>query len=246
MILRLAAATAAGVVALSGAAWAAPVQGAPELTHNDLYKAAKLPKVSCGAAKGRTAASTKKYITRLVGCLNKAWQPAIEDFRPVEVTFKEKSDRRACGSGMDVRESFAEICGTVISVRLADDWIKAKNDEKILASITRTWSGVVTGQAGIGRAWWALQSGGSEKVMKEQNRRYALQTQCFQAVSVKSLGRTVKNWPAFYDAGQPKVYAQYSKNDGKTANRVYWAKQGHKSGKPGACNTWRAPSAKVA
>ncbi|MFD2352399.1 hypothetical protein ACFSTC_28645 [Nonomuraea ferruginea] len=74
MIIRLSAAVAAGVVLLSGAAHADPVKGAPELTHNALYKAAKLPKVSCGAAKGTTAASTRTYITKLVGCLNKAWK----------------------------------------------------------------------------------------------------------------------------------------------------------------------------
>ncbi|MDA0638717.1 hypothetical protein OUY22_35355 [Nonomuraea sp. MCN248] len=246
MIIRLSAAVAAGLVLVSGAAHADPVKGAPELTHNELYKAAKLPKVSCGAAKGTTAASTRKYITKLVGCLNKAWKPAIADFRPVKVEFKEKDDLRACSSGMDLRESFSEICGTVIKVRLADDWIKARKDDKVLSSITRTWSGVVLGQTGIGQAWWALQSDGSEKAMKEQNRRYALQSECVQAVSVRSLGRTVKDWPAFLQVSRPKAYDRFNKNDGRTANRVYWARQGYKSGKPGACNTWKASSAKVA
>ncbi|MEV4840726.1 hypothetical protein AB0K05_39925 [Nonomuraea sp. NPDC049486] len=246
MIIRLSAAVAAGVVLLSGAAHADPVKGAPELTHNALYKAAKLPKVSCGAAKGTTAASTRTYITKLVGCLNKAWKPAIEDFQPVKVEFRAKDDLQSCSSGMDLRESFSEVCGTVIKVRLADDWIRAKKDDKILSSLTRTWSGVVLGQTGIGRAWWALRNDGSEKVMNEQNRRYGLQSDCLQGVSVKSLGRTVKDWPAFLKSAQPKAYARFAKNDGKPANRAHWAGQGHKAGKPGACNTWKAPSAKVA
>ncbi|MFG1947154.1 hypothetical protein [Nonomuraea sp. NPDC048826] len=121
-----------------------------------------------------------------------------------------------------------------------------EKDDKILSSITRTWSGVVTGQTGNGQAWWALQNDGSEKTMKEQNRRYALQSECLQAVSVKSLGKTVKDWPAFLASSRPKAYARFDKSDGKTASRVYWARQGYKTGKPGSCNTWKAPSAKVA
>ncbi|MFI7698636.1 hypothetical protein [Nonomuraea sp. NPDC049480] len=242
MIIRLLAGTAAGLALLSGTAHAEPVKGAPELTHNELYKAAKLPKVACKPVKGTSGASTKKYITKLVGCLNSAWKPAIKEFKPVEVKFKEASDKRSCSTGMDLSGSLSEICATSISVRLADDWIKAKDDLKVFTSIVMTWSGVVTGQTGIGEAWWGLENGASESVMHEHNRRYYLQIDCFAGVSAKSLGRVVKDW-------KPVIKVPDSwKNrfHGKTANRLYWIEKGYKAGKPGACNTWTAASSKVA
>jgi hypothetical protein len=104
------------------------------------------------------------------------------------------SRQTSCSTGMDVSGSFSEICVTTIRVRLADDWIKAKDDLKVFTSIVRTWSGVVTGETGIGSAWWALENGAVESVMDEHNRRYYLQTDCFAGVSTKSLGRVVKDW----------------------------------------------------
>ncbi|MGP4100854.1 hypothetical protein [Nonomuraea sp. KM90] len=246
MIIRALAGAAVGLALVSAPASASasaePVKGAPELTHNEVYKAAKLPKVSCKLTKGTSKASTQKYVTGLVGCLNKAWKPAIKDFRPVEVVFKDADDKQSCSTGMDVSRSFSEICAVQIKVRLADDWIRAKSDLAVFTSITRTWSSVVTGQTGIGEAWWGLENDRSESMMNEHNRRYYLQIDCFQAVSAKALGRQVKDW-------KPVVKVpEFWKNrfHGKTANRLYWLEKGYTAGKPGACNTWTAGSAKVA
>ncbi|MGI5288799.1 hypothetical protein ACQEVF_36380 [Nonomuraea polychroma] len=243
MINRLLAGAAAGVVLVSGtAAHAEPIKGAPELTHNEIYKAAKLPKVACKLDKGTSSASTRKYITKLIGCLNTAWKPAIKEFEPVEVKFKAASDKRSCSTGMDVSGSLSEICATTVSVRLANDWIKAKNDLEVFTSIVRTWSAVVTGQTAIGEAWWALENGADESIMNEHNRRYYLQIDCFAGVSAKSVGRVVKDWKPVIDV------EDFWKNrfHGKTTNRLSWSKKGYESGRPGACNTWTAASSKVA
>ncbi|MFC4113797.1 hypothetical protein [Nonomuraea zeae] len=242
MIIRILAGTAAGLALFAGAAHAEPVKGAPELTNNALYKAAKLPKVSCKLDKGTNKASTRKYITKLVGCLNSAWKPAIKGFKPVKVVFKEADDKQSCSTGMDVSQSFSEICATTISVRLADDWIKAKSDLKVFTSINGTWSGVVTGQSGIGQAWWALENDASESAMNEQNRRYYLQLDCFAGVSAKSLGRVVKDWKPVIKI--PDFWP--NRFHGKPANRLSWIGKGYGSGRPGSCNTWTASSSKVA
>ncbi|MFI6817266.1 hypothetical protein ACIBG7_33050 [Nonomuraea sp. NPDC050328] len=228
-----------------GAAHAEPITGAPELTHNDLYKA-KPAGVRCALTKGTSASSTKKYITDLVGCLNKAWKPAIKDFRQVQVTFKEADDKQSCSTGLDIDASFSEICQTELHVRLAGDWIKAKSDVAVFTSITRTWSGVVAGQTGIGQAWWALQNSADEAEMNQQNRRYYLQLDCFMGVSAKALRRVVKDWRP--TAKGKLFWESFLKNkySGTSTNRLYWLEQGYKSGKPGSCNTWKAPDPKVA
>ncbi|MCF6471813.1 hypothetical protein FAF44_25965 [Nonomuraea sp. MG754425] len=242
MIIRLSVGTAMGLALLAAPALAEPVKGAPELTHNALYKAAKLPKVACKLDKGTSSASTRKYITRLVGCLNTAWKPAVKGFVPVKVAFKAADDQESCSTGMDVSGSFAEICATQIRVRVADDWIRAKSDLAVFTSITRTWGSVVTGQSGIGQAWWALENGASEPVMNEQNRRYYLQIDCFLGVSAKAVGRQVKDWKPV--AKVPEFWK--NRFQGKTGNRLYWLDKGYQAGKPGACNTWTASSSKVA
>ncbi|WP_155127925.1 hypothetical protein [[Actinomadura] parvosata] len=242
MIIRLSAGAAVGLALFAGPALAEPVKGAPELTHNALYKAAKLPKIACKLDKGTSGASTKKYVTTLVGCLNKAWQPAIKGFVPVKVVFKDADDKESCSTGMDVSGSFTEICATQLHVRLADDWIKAKSDVAVFTSVVRTWGGVVTGQTGIGQAWWALENDASETVMDEHNRRYYLQIACFSGVSAKALGRQVKDWKPILKV--PEFWP--NRFQGKTANRLYWMDKGYKAGKPGACNTWTASSSRVA
>ncbi|WP_214106588.1 hypothetical protein [Acrocarpospora catenulata] len=243
MITRLLGATVAGLVLLSGTAHAAPIKGEPVLTHNKLYKKGALPKISCKPVKGTTKSSTEKYVKKLVSCLNSAWKGTIDDFQPVAVVFK--TDKESCATGLDIAGSYAEICGQAIEVRLANDWINSKNDVKAFAAVMRAWSGVVQGQTGIGRAWWALPNDRTGADMEEQNRRFYLQADCLAGVSAKSLGRKIKNFKPVIAGMEPSEYAGYKWN-GKPASRLYWIKKGYQTGKPGACNTWTASSPKVA
>ncbi|MFI6906105.1 neutral zinc metallopeptidase [Nonomuraea sp. NPDC050394] len=245
VILRPLTGFATAMLFFSGVAYADPVTGVPELTHNQIYKA-KVAGASCALTKGTSASSTKKYVTDLVGCLNKAWKLAIKDFQQVKVTFKEADDKRSCTTGLDVNGSFSEICATEIHVRLAKDWIKAKSDVAVFTSIAHAWSSVVTGQTGIGEAWWSMQNDASESQMNQQNRRYYLQLDCFVGVSAKALRRAVKDWKPTARGKLFWEYALKNKYSGKTANRLYWLEQGYASGKPGACNTWKAADSKVA
>ncbi|MFI6324569.1 hypothetical protein ACIBG8_44075 [Nonomuraea sp. NPDC050556] len=239
MMIRAFVATAAAMVVFSGTAAAEPVKGAPELTSNALYKAAKLPRVKC-ALKG---VSSERYAKNLVSCLNKAWKKAITDFKPVAA--KITKDRTYCYTGMEIAGSYAVACDIAVNVRLADDWTKAKSDLPMFVGIAAAYSGVVLGQSGIGEAYWALDAGGNEKQSSEQDRRLGMQGDCLLGVSMKSLGRPVSDWPKVFTLTRPKEFNRYKTHAGRTTNRVYWAKRGYASGKPGSCNTWTAPSSKV-
>ncbi|GIH26208.1 hypothetical protein Aph01nite_45180 [Acrocarpospora phusangensis] len=243
MIIRLLGVAAAVLVTVSGTAHAHPVKGEPTLTHNKIYKKPALPKTTCKPAKGTSKSSTEKYVKKLVSCLNTAWKGTIDGFQPVKVMFT--TEKESCSSGMDIAGSYATICGTVIRVRLADDWIKAKSDLKAFAVITRTWSGVVQGQTGIGQAWWRMDNDPSGDEVDEQTHRFYLQADCFAGVSAKSLGRKIKDFKALIAGMEPPEYG-YLKYNGKPANRVYWLKKGYQAGRAGACNTWTAGSPKVA
>ncbi|MEU6999664.1 hypothetical protein [Nonomuraea sp. NPDC046570] len=222
-----------------------PVKGAPELTHNALYKTAKVPAAKCELTKGTSKASTTKYLTKVVGCLNASWSKTVKDFVPARVDIKSKHENGPCGTGMDIAGSFATSCRETIQIQLAADWIKAKDDLAILVEVTRAYSGLIQGQTGISEAWWAMPNDADEAQLDEQTHRFYLQADCLGAVSMKSLGRTSKNWKPALTAETPGEYSRF-KWHGKPANRLHWFTQGYKAGRPGACNTWKAPSSKVA
>ncbi|MBG0829047.1 hypothetical protein HS041_14845 [Planomonospora sp. ID67723] len=247
MMIRTFVATAgAFTLLLSGtaAASAYPIQGAPELTHNPLYKQGRLPSISCKAAKGTSRASTTKYIKKIIGCLNSAWSKTVEDFAPAEADVESTIELKSCLSGMEISGSIAVPCYGSIVVQLRSDWIKAKSDTAILVELTRAYGRLIQAETGISKAWWALPSSGVEAEMNEQTYRFYLQTDCLVGVSMKALGRSAGNWEPLLGAETPREYDRFNWY-GKRANRLYWFKQGYTSGGPGACNTWKASSAKV-
>ncbi len=241
--MKLAGAAVAALVLFAGPAHAAPVKGQPRLTNNAIYKKPALKKVSCKAVKGTTKASTEKYVKKVVSCLNTAWKGAIDGFQPVKVHFKQ--DKQACASGNDIAGSYAEICTQAVDVRLADDWIRAKSDAMAFAALLDAWNGVVQGMTGIGSAFRSMPNDRTGEDMAEQTHRYFLQGDCFAGVSARALGRKITDFKQVIAGLEPPEYS-YLKHNGKLANRVYWMKKGYQSGRPGACNTWTAPAAKVA
>ncbi|MET8334807.1 hypothetical protein [Streptosporangium canum] len=100
-------------------------------------------------------------------------------------------------------------------------------------------------QAGISEAWWALPAGDEEDGGEEQMHRFYLQADCLGGVFMKILGRSAKNWKPLLTAETPKEYGRFNWY-GTPANRLHWFEQGYRSQGPGACNTWKAPSSKVA
>ncbi|NUP04190.1 MAG: hypothetical protein HOV96_08260 [Nonomuraea sp.] len=219
MIIRVLAVAAAGLVAFSGTAAADPIKDAPELTSNDLYKAAKLRKTPCALKKGTTRAATEKYLRTLVGCLDKAWRG---DGVKVEITYEPDAGKKTYKSWpFPTREG--------LYVGLADDWVKTRNDLPIIHRVAAAYGEYVQARSGISRAAFALDYDGDEKVKDEQERRYAYQQDCLAGAAAKALGRPVKSWKPLLKG-----------------NKFYWFGQGHKAGGPSACNTWTASKSKVA
>ncbi|WP_436762817.1 hypothetical protein [Streptosporangium sp. V21-05] len=234
----------AGTVSTATAS-AGPVVGAPELTHNPLYKQGRLPAVSCKVTKGTTKASTTRYLDKVVGCLNSSWREAVKGFVPVRVSAKAKVEKGPCLSGLRVTGSFAISCYGAVQVQLGSDWITAKSDQAVLVELTRAYAGVIQAQVGISEAWWALPAGDEKDGGVEQTHRFYLQADCMGGISMKILGRSAKNWKPLLTAETPKEYGRFDWY-GKPANRLHWFEQGYGSRGPGACNTWKAPSSKVA
>ncbi|SDM49334.1 hypothetical protein [Nonomuraea jiangxiensis] len=216
MIIKILAGMAIGLTALSGTAAADPIVGAPDLTGNSLYKAGKLPKTSCPAKKGTSRSSTEKYLRILVGCLDKAWRG---DKVKLQITYQ--------ANGSKKYKSWPFITRDGIYVGLADDWVKAGNDQRVFHEMASVYGEVIQSRTGIAQAAHTLNYGGDEKVLKQQERRYAYQKDCLAGAAARALGRPAKN-------------------SSLKGNERYWFEQGYKAGGPKACNTWKASDAKVA
>ena len=60
--------------------------------------------------------------------------------------------------------------------------------------------------------------------------------------------RGSEGWPALLELVKANGdhNAKKKRYFGQGKNLVYWLDRGFKSGDPGSCNTWKAPSARVA
>ena len=207
MIIRACAVAAAGLVLLSGTAHAYPVKGAAELTHNEIYKKGKLPKVRCKAVKGTTKASTTKYINDLIGCMSTAWKSSIPDFEPVKVGFLDSGEKRSC-NGVEISGSFAEQCLSFMRVRVTADWIKSKDESKVFAAVTDAWSGIVHAKTGIGLAWQALPNSGEQAEIDEHLRRLRLPERLPERRHLQEPGPCGQELEARLHGQKPREYAK--------------------------------------
>ncbi len=244
----------------AGAA-AYPVDDASDLTNNSLYAAGRLPAAKCAGkpAKGKTTASVKKHVNAVISCLNDTWGPYLKGANlsfvlpRVELTSKASEGTFWCsGRKAQTARSEAFYCGIAanFTVQIRPDWLKASDDVQIFAELSSEYSEHVMNMVDIAEAYNALHADDGDEI-SEQLRRYNLQAQCLNGVTAKSL------WPALgYPSKSIKRLLDLVKADGdvkgrttwlgKGSNLAYWTNRGYSTGDPKSCNTWTAPSGKVA
>lgn len=251
MKTRLAAAVIGACALITTGTAHATADPLAELTPNPLYKAGKLT-ASCakGLTKGTTKASTTKYLTALVGCMNTAWVPRLKaaGFAPNKVAIAFGASN-PCASGDEEKTKTSTVlyCRRIVHVELRSDWIKARDDLKVLPEISWAYARHITWSAGIDEAAFALPEDVAEA--GEQMRRRALQVDCLNGVFLKGVWtaqkRTSSAWKALV-SGVKKDEMSKLGWFGKAGSRVYWLNAGFATANPASCNTWKAPSAKVA
>ncbi|MEU6409511.1 neutral zinc metallopeptidase [Microbispora sp. NPDC046933] len=252
-MIALAGSTALGLVpAASVSAAAHPVKDGT-LTDNRLYGAGPLPTTACRErpVKKRDVKSAKSYLAGVLECLNRSWAPELDQAglkqSRVKLTYADKVPAKYCGLKWRKDDWDAYYCDasrTVLMV-LSKDLLKEPGDLYLFNLLATKYGEHVQNVAGIYRAWENLRYR-SKAELAEQNRRYNLQAHCLAGASLRSvwesLHRPREDWDdlLFYLRGWA------GKDGGSRRSITYWAGEGFKSGDPGSCNTWSAPSAKVA
>jgi predicted metalloprotease len=241
---------------LSGTAHAAlyPIKD-PVLTKNKLYASGALKASKCPEKdiKRNDVPSAKRYLTALFNCLNASWGAHMKraglPFSKAKIGFITKP-KRFCGD--DWEDALGIYCNKerryvmlLDKDTLADPW-----DLYLFSSVAHNYGRHLQEITGIDDAYMDHPYE-NDSEMDEQIRRSILQAECLGGVFMgsvwASLDRSNRDWQELRsimrdtgdEGGEDGGYARGN-------NIVAWLDKGFKSKSPAACNTWTAPSSKVA
>ncbi|MEO3810443.1 neutral zinc metallopeptidase [Sphaerisporangium sp. B11E5] len=251
-LITLAVSTAVAVLPLGSAEAAAYPVNNKTLTDNPLYESGRLPSTSCPEKpiKRLSPSSAKTYLTGVLTCLNRTWESHLRKagvkFSKPKATFSTKPPARFCGTKWD-KDWVEYYCDDSKSLHIVLDksLLKEPEDLYLFNLISMDYGQHVQNLTGIWRAYERTPYRNKAEEA-EQNRRYNLQSDCLAATFIKSV------WPSLDRDKEDWADLLYylrdwaGKYNGSRKNITYWADRGFKSADPASCNTWAAPSSKVA
>ncbi|MFI7152494.1 neutral zinc metallopeptidase [Nonomuraea sp. NPDC050022] len=252
--------TVASMLSLTGTATAAttaadPVKH-PKLIANPLYEAGALPVTTCDepSVKRNNRKLARAYIDAIVACLDTTWEQHLTaaglPFSKPKVRHVDKFPKTYCGMKTRKDDSQVYYCDrtNTLTFQVGKSWLEDPSDMWLLNTVSYVYGWHVKKLVGIADAYDVL-SVHSKAEDRELSRRSSLQNECFSGAFIKSVwplkGRTTKDW-TYLQSMQNGDSAGEARWYGKTATIVAWSKRGFATGDPGSCNTWAAPSSKVA
>ncbi|WP_214415343.1 hypothetical protein [Sphaerisporangium fuscum] len=239
----------ASAAATSAAAY--PVKSAA-LTDNPLYSAGPLPVGKCPEkpVKKLNAGSAKSYLNSVLTCLDDTWSAHLEKagvkWSKPRVTYVTKAPAKFCQVKWD-KDWDAYYCDASRTIQiLLSKRLLEEPEDLFLFNLLATYYGEhVQNMAGVFSAWQDM-TYRNKSELAEQDRRYSLQNVCFSGAFIGSVWKSLHRSKDEWDDLLYFVRGWESKHDGTRKSLTYWINQGFKSADPGSCNTWSAPSSKVA
>ncbi|WP_188192703.1 neutral zinc metallopeptidase [Nonomuraea sp. SYSU D8015] len=255
-LLKIAALTCVALMApMSGTAFAYPVKD-PKLTENPLYDAGPLPTTTCEErpVKRNDRKLARAYIDAVIACLETTWEQHLTkaglSYEKVKVRHMDRIPKKYCGLDIGKGDSQAWWCARndTLVFQLGKDWLDDPSDLWLFETAAGMYGYHVMKLVGIFDSYKSMNYRNKSEYA-EQERRKHLQNDCLGAAFMKSVwpmgNRTTKDWNYLLTLvrgdgrGEPRWY-------GKTGTIKAWMRAGFATGDPGSCNTWAAPSSKVA
>ncbi|MFC6083251.1 neutral zinc metallopeptidase [Sphaerisporangium aureirubrum] len=251
-LIPLAVATAVAVLPPASAGAAAYPVKSRILTDNPLYDAGPLATTSCPEkpVKRLSLSSAKSYLNGVRACLDRTWAAHLRKadikFSKPKFVYAAKPPKKYCGEKWD-KEWLEFYCADSRTVLLLieKDLLEEPEDLFLFNLIAMDYGRHVQNLAGIERAYEKIPYRNKSEML-EQDRRYSVQSDCLAGAFIgsvwDSLDRDKEDWADLLSY----IRDWAGKTTGTRKTITYWAERGFKSGDPGSCDTWSAPSSRVA
>ena len=235
----------------------APPRGRAAATASPLYRTGTLPTMRCQAGQIRagSAASYRTFVTKLIRCMNLAWKTQFRKtnlaFSQPKLRFSTTKVNTPCGRWPSSAGGLYCSSNRTIYIAVTRDVLKNAFPANHAQFIAHEYGHHVQRLAGImdyyGRSIWRASS--STKLAF--SRRLELQADCLGSAFLRQIAEDLPVEPAQWDAMVSWVNANghknWPKNDhGKGRSQAYWMERGFDAGSPSGCNTWSAPTGRVA
>ncbi|MBG0830829.1 neutral zinc metallopeptidase [Planomonospora sp. ID67723] len=243
-----------GVVAVSAVKTAPArtvVQGRAAATANPLYRTGRMPAVRCSAGTIRpgSAASYRSFMTRVNGCLGRAWAAQFKKaglpFTPPRLRFVSSRVSSPCGGWPAGAGGYYCSGNRTMYIGVTRKVLKNPYGPNHAQFMAHEYAHHVQQLAGImpyyGQAAWSARSSARLAL----SRRLELQADCLASAFLRGaaddLEVTREHWNAMIEWTAANGHKTWPTNDhGKGRSQAFWMQRGFRSGSPASCNTWTA------
>ncbi|MFI5734155.1 neutral zinc metallopeptidase [Kribbella sp. NPDC051587] len=234
------------------------------LGKNPIYTAGKLAAVSCKepAYRPDSRENVASYFEAMIKCLDNAWKPIVTkagfEFGTPRLIIFDDGNETACGIQKEVASYCADEQGGSVTMPwqgFVDDYPKDKAGTAVdmLQSIAFVYGVHVQNLTGILDASDNVRDRAKNKAAElEQDRRQALQGNCFAAAFVGAAkasyplqGQLAQHWTYLINHSGDENDKKQPRDHGSIKSHAWWMGQGFAKTDPGTCNTFGAPAAKV-
>lgn len=235
----------------------APPRGRAAATASPLYRTGTLPTMRCQAGQIRagSAASYRTFVTKMIRCLNLAWKTQFRKtnlaFSQPRLRFSTTKVNTPCGRWPSSAGGLYCSSNRTIYIGVTREVLKNAFPANHAQFIAHEYGHHVQRLAGImdyyGNSIWRASS--SAKLAF--SRRLELQADCLGSAFLRQIADDLPveqaQWEAMVSWVNANGHKNWPKNDhGKGRSQAYWMERGYNAGSPSGCNTWTAPTGRVA
>lgn len=226
-------------------------------TSSPLYRTGTLPTMNCQAGQIRagSAASYRIFVQRIVNCLNRAWKTQFRKtklaFSHPKLRFSTTKVNTPCGRWPSSAGGLYCSSNRTIYIGVTREVLKNPYPANHAQFIAHEYGHHVQQLAGI-MDYYATSVWRAKSATKLAfSRRLELQADCLGSAFLRQIAGDLPveqaQWEAMVSWVNSNGHKNWPKNDhGKGRSQAYWMERGFNSGSPSGCNTWTAPTGRVA
>ncbi|ALG07919.1 neutral zinc metallopeptidase [Kibdelosporangium phytohabitans] len=214
----------------------------------------QLPQITCKLpAFGRSADQLRAYYQAMIGCLDEAWRPLVEqtegDFESPALSVDD-NPTSTCGTPSK-QEAVAFYCPRDKGIFMPRNRVTesmGNNQGGHIMVLAHEYGHHVQALTGINRGMGIKMTGKDENSPEylELTRRMELQADCFSGMFIGAAGGRGSITKALSNSASSAFRSSVAdKTHGSVKHQIQWGTAGVKNNNTASCNTWLAPAGEV-